>query len=281
VTPALFSQFRKQYSSSSLTTELLLVHEGHYVVRATARVETAPLATAMAADTQLEVAEDRAVERLMTCLGIQSSPLIESASLDSSSADTNLAQVSRAANGAVALTQVDPSSAPSPLPSMLTPTVAQGSPLSPSLTTATAGIVSPSPTRDANPEPESDYEPELDLDLALAEPPEADRPITEIPDEMTAIPKMGAQSTLLTPKPAPLAAMPASSLAANALETLETSSNPVDLSDIIAQTDVEMSRLGWSSAQGREYLERTYHKRSRQQLTDEELLEFLLYLESQ
>ena len=57
--------------------------------------------------------------------------------------------------------------------------------------------------------------------------------------------------------------------------------SPVDLSDIIAQTDVELRRLGWTSAQGREYLEQTYGKRSRQQLSDEELLAFLLYLESQ
>ena len=57
--------------------------------------------------------------------------------------------------------------------------------------------------------------------------------------------------------------------------------SPVDLSDIIAQTDVELRRLGWTSTQGREYLEQTYGKRSRQQLSDEELLAFLLYLESQ
>jgi hypothetical protein len=33
--------------------------------------------------------------------------------------------------------------------------------------------------------------------------------------------------------------------------------------------------------QGREFLEKTYGKRSRHDLTDEELLEFLLYLETQ
>ncbi len=57
--------------------------------------------------------------------------------------------------------------------------------------------------------------------------------------------------------------------------------NPVDLSDIIAQTDVELQRLGWGVSQGRDFLEKTYGKRSRHDLTDEELLEFLLYLETQ
>ncbi|WP_052050758.1 hypothetical protein [Leptolyngbya sp. KIOST-1] len=55
----------------------------------------------------------------------------------------------------------------------------------------------------------------------------------------------------------------------------------VDLSDIIAQTDVELQRLGWDVNQGREFLEKTYGKRSRHDLTDDELLEFLLYLETQ
>lgn len=55
---------------------------------------------------------------------------------------------------------------------------------------------------------------------------------------------------------------------------------PVDLSDIIAQTDVELQRLGWSVHQGREFLEKTYGRRSRHDLSDEELLEFLLYLEN-
>ena len=71
------------------------------------------------------------------------------------------------------------------------------------------------------------------------------------------------------------------SAATIALENFSTSPNPVDLSDVIAQTDVELTRLGWTSAQGREYLEQTYGKRSRQHLTDEELLGFLLYLEEQ
>ena len=54
------------------------------------------------------------------------------------------------------------------------------------------------------------------------------------------------------------------------------STDPIDLSDIIAQTDVELQRLRWDVHQGREFLEKTYGKRSRHDLTDEELLEFLL-----
>lgn len=62
---------------------------------------------------------------------------------------------------------------------------------------------------------------------------------------------------------------------------LPASKSPIDLSEIIAQTDVELKRLGWTSTQGRRYLQQTYDKRSRQHLTDQELLEFLDFLQSQ
>lgn len=57
--------------------------------------------------------------------------------------------------------------------------------------------------------------------------------------------------------------------------------SPMDLSDVLAQTDVELKRLGWTNTQGRQHLQQTYNKRSRQHLTDQELLEFLDYLQSQ
>jgi hypothetical protein len=56
---------------------------------------------------------------------------------------------------------------------------------------------------------------------------------------------------------------------------------PVDLSDVIAKTDVELQRLGWTPEQGREYLIKTYGKRGRTLLTEDELHSFLKHLESQ
>ncbi len=56
---------------------------------------------------------------------------------------------------------------------------------------------------------------------------------------------------------------------------------PIDFSDVIARTNVELKRLGWTSEQGKDYLLATYGKRSRQLLTDEELVEFLHYLATQ
>jgi hypothetical protein len=59
------------------------------------------------------------------------------------------------------------------------------------------------------------------------------------------------------------------------------SSGSLDLSELIAQTNVEMKRIGWMAKQGQDYLQRTFGKRSRQQLDEEELAEFLEFLKSQ
>ncbi|MHC5730893.1 MAG: hypothetical protein ACYT04_71810 [Nostoc sp.] len=48
---------------------------------------------------------------------------------------------------------------------------------------------------------------------------------------------------------------------------------------LITKTDAEMQRLGWSEAQGREHLMECFGKRSRFQLTEEELDNFLLFLQ--
>lgn len=37
---------------------------------------------------------------------------------------------------------------------------------------------------------------------------------------------------------------------------------PVNFSKVIAQTDVEMQRLGWTTDKGREHLQKNYGKRS-------------------
>ncbi|ESA32954.1 hypothetical protein N836_23100 [Leptolyngbya sp. Heron Island J] len=116
---------------------------------------------------------------------------------------------------------------------------------------------------------------------AASHPPVSEESALDPEPEVADSEDIGRPIDSITPDEAPAPAeVPASSLAAAAIENFDDT-HPVDLSDIIAQTDVEMARLGWSSVQGRNYLEQTFNKRSRQQLTDEELLTFLLYLESQ
>ncbi len=210
---SLFAQFRHQYADGSLTTELLTTHVEQYLVKATVTIGEKVVVTALAADTNLAVADDQAKARALAMFGF----------VQETVQDTK---------------NTPPAVVPTPSsPTQHTPASISATPQAPPLD---------------HPEPE------------IADSEDIGRPIDSItPDEA----------------PAP-AEVPASDLAAAAIENFDDS-NPVDLSDIIAQTDVEMTRLGWSSVQGRSYLEKTFNKRSRQQLTDEELLTFLLYLESQ
>ncbi|MCG6133369.1 MAG: hypothetical protein MET45_01665 [Nostoc sp. LLA-1] len=49
----------------------------------------------------------------------------------------------------------------------------------------------------------------------------------------------------------------------------------------IAETDTYLAQLNWTPEQGKEYLQQTYGKRSRLQLTDTEIQEFIDYLKLQ
>ncbi|MDZ8134567.1 MAG: hypothetical protein RM049_04600 [Nostoc sp. DedQUE04] len=50
---------------------------------------------------------------------------------------------------------------------------------------------------------------------------------------------------------------------------------------LIAQSDTYLAQLNWTPEQGRDYLQQRYGKRSRLQLTDTEILEFIDYLKLQ
>lgn len=64
-------------------------------------------------------------------------------------------------------------------------------------------------------------------------------------------------------------------------DSLSELNAPTDDSDLMMKTTVEIRRLRWTNEQGRQHLETTYGKRSRQHLTREELLHFLQDLEMQ
>lgn len=160
----MLGEFRQKYPLGGLTSELLQIYQGQYLVRVLVQVDGLTLATGLGSGPTIEQAEDRARERALMALGLTpKEPEVPRPMLPS------------------------PPPQPAPEPGE----------------TPTAGVTSP-------PEP---------------------------------------------PK--------------------------VDMLDILAQTTAEMKRLGWTNAQGREYLRRTYGRNSRQELTDQELLDFLNYLRSQ
>jgi hypothetical protein len=65
-----FSQFRSQYPQGSIITEMLSKVDGMHTFRATINDSDIVLSTATAVDSDLETAEDRAIKRALTIVGI-------------------------------------------------------------------------------------------------------------------------------------------------------------------------------------------------------------------
>ncbi|MFE4105721.1 hypothetical protein [Almyronema epifaneia] len=226
---SLIQQFRDRYPMGSLTADLLMLHDGQYIVRAIVQLEQGTVATGMAASSDLAQAEDLAKSRALQSLGL------------AAKAEVNVASPLAAA---------DEPPASLPVTKKLAATLGKATVQS-GLSQTELPTVTSLPLPDELPHPQVDPIP-----MSVA----------------TFQPDLPASSPL--PSSTPHSAPPEASLSSVA-------TGPVDLSDILAQTDVELRRLGWSVQQGREFLEQTYNKRSRHDLSDEELLEFLLYLEGQ
>ncbi|MEM8545309.1 MAG: hypothetical protein AAGF66_15125 [Cyanobacteria bacterium P01_H01_bin.119] len=140
-----------------------------------------------------------------------------------------------------------------------------------SLFSITANTAAPQPSPEPPEHSSEDLPSELSADTATdSAAPNSTDPLSSAPS-----PEEAASASWELPDPVD----PAIKAAAIA-QLPDMSGGPVDLSDILAQTDVELRRVNWDIHKGREHLERTYGKRSRHELTDEELLSFLLYLET-
>ncbi len=248
---SMLTAFRQHYPQGGLGAELLRIHDGLYIVRAAVVVENQTLATGLAAHGVLETAEDTAYVRALSHLGL---------------ADIG--------DGSLA---VPPTDSPTvhPLSKVPKPALSVASPPAVPEAELVSPVVDPLPSLDLERESAADFQPEIPAIHSLAStspdsnftlPPQADASPT-----LSSLEPMSVEPTVDAPLPFDPDLL--------SLEGIPTPS--IDLSDIIAQTDVELQRLGWNVNQGREFLEKTYGKRSRHDLTDEELLEFLLFLETQ
>jgi outer membrane biosynthesis protein TonB len=147
----------------------------------------------------------------------------------------------------------------------------------------------PTPSFPPNPLPQWTAEP-LPQPLSQPNPPKlpekADQPDKPIEQPISSQPEAAELLPAETPPAEQLEPTPAVDKAAKSKKgKLEEVPAPLegtqDRSDEIARIGVEMKRLGWTTIQGRDYLKQRYGKRSRQELNDPELLDFLAYLESQ
>ncbi|MEA5596385.1 hypothetical protein [Rivularia sp. UHCC 0363] len=280
----MLAQFQSLYPTGSLISELVEIYNGKYIVRSSVQIEGVTRATGMAAAETVEEAEDKSRIRALMVLITKEEP------------QTEVQQK--------AIAQKEVSASPKPnlqllanhsaVPSVEAPEYANTSAMAP---TQIAPITPPSsPTQapqaiSSNPDVFStdDYSEiyDQDLDKPLPIPtynePEFDTPIKD--RDIMSDDELEAEEN---PTPSNVTPINQNTETDSIKKTSKTSTTkkrkktePVDLSDVIAKTDVELERLGWTPQQGREYLIDTYGKRGRTLLTEEELLDFLNHLESQ
>ena len=252
---SLFAQLRSQYPTGALTSELVQVHEGQFVVRALVQVGNAILATGMAAAEQIEVAEDRARIRAMEVLGI--APTVASAyevqaqlmaeapreSAFSAASLTALKDAKLPAFESQAIAEIAPPKASSDRPPKEAPKQ------SASANSGSDDFLSTFPGLDLPETAESDYDYSQEVEADLPE-----ETVLQAPQETEAV-KVSVPDVVF-------------------------SNDPIDLSDAIAQIGTEIERIGWTKKQGSSYLQQTYSKKTRAELTEDELLEFLHYLKA-
>ena len=303
----MLNQFRLHYPQGSLTSELVMIDHGLYIVRSRVEVGDVTLATGLAGATTVESAEDQARLRALALLNIDSQPSAETKpDLVEPSMDQKIAIASQPVTPKEKLVEepqlspipksVKTKKAPTPsLPVEVKTVEVKTEPSSPLSPPEVPLIPEPSPVPKI---PVIEKAPEL----ILSEPVEPE--IEHLAEEFVEIPPIPPELTEQNGKapllelaetngghesPLPLETLPLLdnvvvspelNIDQPASSVLDTS-QPIDFSEVIARSNVELKRLNWTNEQGKNYLLQTYGKRSRQLLSDEELIEFLQYLESQ
>jgi hypothetical protein len=280
----MLTQLQIHYPKGSLVTELVAIDHGQYIVRCLVQNEGTILVTGMAAAHAVEVAEDQARNRALQALGLslnttvtqpaQTSVISDQGSMSSTPMPT--------VSTPVAETPVLPVTKPSP-------SVTKTQPIQPEIPTtrepsklfsveANTPEVTQTTTASQVVEELTVAEPLVSNELSFAEPLPFDSAEVETVPEVESD-WMTQKVSSATPE------TPVNSyqkeLEPETTSGVSSTAAPIDFSDVIARTNVELKRLGWTNQQGRDYLVQTYGKRSRQLLTDDELLDFLKHLESE
>jgi len=352
----MLAQFQSLYPTSSLTTELLEIHHGKFIVRSSVEIDKVIRATGMAAAETIEEAEDRSRARALMVLAMKAEePQAEVTEKETATSPKPSLEVlsNRSLTTAVTGAKEPKKEAESPqetetpvseTPPIISPEetetpVSETPPISssqeaPIHVSETPPISSPeetpTPVSETPPisSPEETPTPVSETPPIIS-PEETPTPVSETPPiispEETEIPEVFSgedysdiySQEFDTPLPIPTyneqefdtpvenpdiafdnpseeeptpSKTTSTSKSSTAKTTKKTTkatttkrkkkAEPIDLSDVIAKTDVQMERLRWTPQQGREYLIQTYNKRGRTLLTEEELLDFLQHLES-
>lgn len=278
----MFAQFRVRYPTGSLISELLTIYNGKFVVRALVQIDGVTKATGMAVADTLELAEDQARMRALELIGIH---------LSWGQTETTDRSISPEFSKPPVFSSEKPEI--SPLRSGNTDlTWSNHTHLDSSFserTTYPTEKVSTHPTKSHHEVPEDTAEisdstfvehgtnrfletPKLSSVNSFVD--EEEPPVTF--SKVTPIASRRHEPEIAIAPPPEIE----SEISDRPTEAIEDTS-PDDFSDLIARTNVEIKRLGWTKKQGSDHLFRTYGKKIRNDLKKEELEDFLEYLEAQ
>ena len=297
----MLAQFRKRYPQGSLISKLVKIDRGQYIVKVSIQIEGIAIATGLAAANTVEEAEDRARNRALALLdlneavttppeltqtkenkkieppiaiaqplAVEKNEATESLSLSSngvtlskterifpSESPLNLqpetTKIRRQEAGGRRQEEIFPSESPlnlQPETTKIRRQEAGGRRQEEIFPSESPLNLQPETTK--MPEPEKE---DLSSDRAI---------ISTTPTQLP------LETVMRSPEPEPQP------------ESISPDISPdISFDEMVLQTTVHMKRLGWTDKQGRDYLVEAYGKRSRHLLNDEELREFLHYLESQ
>ncbi|MBD2416961.1 hypothetical protein H6G54_04370 [Anabaena cylindrica FACHB-243] len=269
----MLAQFQSLYPNGSIISELVQIFQGKYIVRVSLQIEGVTRATGMAAAETVEAAEDQARNRAFMVLGITNetegegrvafspkpiSPIPVKTTVNTTNTTTALRESvptsQEVASNQWPMTKNTEISSPPAIEYNNTSDIYDQL-----LTQETSGSVTKGEQLDTAAEK---------LEMSFSPEP-----------EYQSLPKITASNvTPFTPRNY---SSPEDIGFPSGIGTRKKKNEPVNLSDVIAQTDVQIERLAWTKEQGREYLKKTYGKLGRSLLSEEELLDFLNYLKSQ
>jgi hypothetical protein len=245
----MFSQLRSVYPEGCLVTELVSVKHCRYIVRALLQVSGVTIASALASGDRVELAEDQAQKRLFTLLELDSDQTPDH--------DLHLALVPPPVNNVNSLSF-------SGVTRVENIHQDQGKSLSDHvpLTTLPDIPVLDSPVME-------EFEEIIPIPEVVTVPEEKPKTTKKSGDRKRKTEKLIAEETV-------------SNLQEESPSIINNQNDSIitDNSNLLAKTTVEIKRLGWTNPQGREHLIATYGKTMRAELNDEELLDFLTYLQS-
>ncbi|MGK7955389.1 MAG: hypothetical protein AB4063_09025 [Crocosphaera sp.] len=268
----MLNQFRKHYPEGSLISELVTIDHGKYIIRVLLQNNSLTLSTGLAADEKIEIAEDRAIERALNNLQLESKTVTVAEKIVSKPSPSS--QETLDPKPTLKVSSPPPEKTVQPVADQTESNVIEIA--TKSSVKATKETENKSSKKRVKATTNSKKSPPVEPEIE-----ETALPITETPQQ----PEIEETSLPITETPQQ------PEIEESSLPITEISQEPeitemplveeeLDFSEIIARSNVELKRLKWTTEQGREYLIRTYGKRSRQVLSDEELLEFLRHLES-